>query len=142
MKEAMSTENKVKLFLVDDDKLFLKSLEIDFQQNTNYTIETFTTGERCIAHLNHVPDIIILDYNLDGIEKNAINGIETLDRIKESNPDIPVIMLSSQDNIDIAISSMHHSAVDYVMKNKTSFIRLEKIISTILSHKKLLKELN
>jgi len=37
--------------------------------------------------------VIILDYHLDGIDKSAINGIETLDKIKAINPDIPVIML-------------------------------------------------
>jgi CheY-like chemotaxis protein len=53
--------------------------------------------------------MIILDYHLDGIDKNAMNGIETLDKIKEFNQDIPVVMLSSQDKIDVAISCMHQS---------------------------------
>jgi CheY-like chemotaxis protein len=38
--------------------------------------------------------VIILDYHLDGIDKNAMNGIETLDKIKEFNQGIPVVMLS------------------------------------------------
>jgi DNA-binding NarL/FixJ family response regulator len=36
-----------------------------------------------------------------------MNGIETLDKIKEFNQGIPVVMLSSQDKIDVAISCMH-----------------------------------
>ena len=134
--------NRIKLFLVDDDALFLKSLEIKFKQHADFTIDTFATGELCLQHLENNPDVIILDYHLDGIDKNAMNGLETLDKIKVINPDIPVVMLSSQDKIDIAINCMHHRAFDYVVKSETAFIRLQKIITSIFSFKKIEKELN
>ncbi len=133
--------NKIKLFLVDDDIVFLKSLEAQFLKHTDFIIETYETGEICIEHLSHKPDIIILDYYLNGIDTNAINGIDTLDKIKLTLPNIPVIMLSSQDKIEIAINCMHHSAHDYIVKNETSFIRLQKIISTIYMFKKIENEL-
>lgn len=133
---------KIKLFLVDDDALFLKSLEIEFLQHADFSIETFPTGEACMENLSHTPDIIILDYQLDGIDATAMNGIETLDKIKAVNPDIPVVMLSSQDKIDVAINCMHHRAFDYVVKSETAFIRLQKIITTIFKYKKIEKELS
>lgn len=132
---------KIKLFLVDDDTLFLKSLEIEFLENADFEIETYPTGELCVKNLNNYPDVIILDYHLDGIDKNAINGIETLDLIKKHDIEIPVIMLSSQDKIEVAINCMHHNAFDYVVKSETAFIRLKKIITTIFDHKKMEKEL-
>ena len=138
----MKTTEKIKLFLVDDDALFLKSLEIEFLEHADFTIETYSTGELCIQHLEHKPDVIILDYQLDGIEKNAMNGMETLDKIKEYNQDIPVVMLSSQDKIEVAVNCMHHRAFDYVVKSETAFVRLQKIISTIFRYKKMEKELN
>lgn len=138
----MKNENKVKLFLVDDDALFLKKLEIEFMQHADFEIETFATGELCLDNLKKNPDIIILDYHLDGVDKKAINGMETLDKIKTTNPDIPVIMLSSQDKIDVAIDCMHHRAYDYVVKSETAFMRLQKIITSIFSYKKLEKELS
>lgn len=133
---------KIKLFLVDDDAVFLKSLEIEFLQHADFAIETFATGELCISNLSHSPDVIILDYMLDGLDKNAMNGIEALDRIKEYDQDIPVVMLSAQDKIDVAVNCMHHKAFDYVVKSETAFIRLQKIITTIFRYKKLEKELN
>ena len=132
---------KIKLFLVDDDAVFLKSLEIEFLHHADFIIETFATGELCMENLSHNPDVIILDYHLDGIDKSAMNGIETLDKIKKYNPDIPVVMLSSQDKIDIAINCMHHRAFDYVVKSETAFVRLQKIITTIFRYKKMEKEL-
>ncbi|MCF8448658.1 MAG: response regulator [Taibaiella sp.] len=137
----MNTE-KIKIFLVDDDALYLKSLELDFLQNADFVIETYPTGEECMKHLSHSPDIVILDYYLDGIDKNAINGIDTLDKIKAHNPDISVVMLSSQDKIDVAVNCMHHKAFDYVVKSETAFTRLQKIISTIRQYKKMERELN
>ena len=138
----MNNTHKIKLFLVDDDALFLKSLEIDFLQNGDFDIETFATGELCIANLSHKPDIIILDYQLDGIEKDAMNGLETLDKIKAFNPNIPIIMLSSQDKIGVAINCMHHKAADYVVKSETAFMRLKKIITAVLKFNKMEKQLN
>lgn len=133
---------KIKIFLVDDDALYLKLLEIEFLDHGDFEIETYATGELCIANLHHNPDIIILDYYLDGIDKNAMNGINTLDIIKSVNPEIAVIMLSSQDSIDVAISCMHHKAHDYVMKSETAFIRVQKIITSIFKFQKMEKQLN
>jgi DNA-binding NtrC family response regulator len=134
--------DKIKLFLVDDDAVFMKLLEIEFLNHADFIIETYATGELCLKNLSHNPDVIILDYHLDGIDKNAINGIETLDRIKAVNPDIPVVMLSSQDKIEVAISCMHHRAFDYVVKSETAFLRLQQIITTLFRYKKMEKELS
>ena len=136
------TKDKIKIFLVDDDVVFLKSLEIDFLQSADFTIETYTTGELCLENLSHNPDVIVLDYFLDGTDKTAMDGIKTLDKIKAINPDISVVMLSSQDKIDVAIECMHHRAFDYVVKSETAFLRLQKIFTTIFKYKKMEKELN
>ena len=135
-------KEKIKLCLVDDDAVYLKLLEIEFLQHGDFNIETFATGELCMASLSHSPDVIILDYRLDGIDKTAMNGIQTLDKIKAFNPDIPVVMLSEQDKIDVAIDCMHHRAFDYVVKSETAFMRLQKIITTIFHYKKMEKELS
>ena len=138
----MENENKIKIFLVDDDVVYLKALEIQFLENADFNVETFATGELCIANLSKKPDIIILDYLLDGIEKNAMNGLETLTKIKEFDANIPVIMLSCQDKIEVAVSCMRHKAFDYVVKSETAFIRLKKLISRIFKFKNMEKQLN
>jgi two-component system, OmpR family, response regulator len=133
--------NKLKLFLVDDDVVFLKSLEIEFQQHGDFVIETFVSGEQCVAALPGNPDIIILDYLLDGTDKSAMNGIETLDKVKLFDANVPVIMLSAQDKIEVAVNCMHHKAFDYVVKSETAFLRLQKIITSVFHLRKMEKEL-
>jgi two-component system OmpR family response regulator len=138
----MMNEKKILLFLVDDDALFLKSLEIEFAQSTQSVIKKFATGELCLENLAQNPDIIILDYYLNSVDKNAINGLETLDRIKTAFPQIPVIMLSSQDKIAVAVNCMKHQAFDYIVKSETAFIRLQKSITTIFHYQKIEKALS
>ena len=133
---------KIKLFLVDDDALFLKSVEIEFLQHADFIIKTFASGEILLDNLSGNPDVIILDYHLNGIDKDAIDGIATLDKIKNVKPDIPVVILSSQDKIEVAVNCMHHLAFDYVVKSETAFVRLQKIITTIFQYKKMEKQLN
>jgi DNA-binding NtrC family response regulator len=138
----MKDKNKIKLFLVDDDAVFLKLLEIEFVEHSDFSVETYITGEQCIANLTHNPDVIVLDYHLDGNDKSAMNGLNTMDKIKAVNPGIPVIILSCQDKIEVAVNCMHHGALDYVVKSETAFLRLEQIIETLFLHKKMEKELN
>jgi len=135
-------KNKIRIFLVDDDAVFLKLLEIEFLEHADFEIETYVTGESCIENLSHKPDIVILDYLLDGVERDVMNGLETLDKIKAFNAEIPVIILSAQDKIDVAVNCMHHFAFDYVVKSETAFMRLQKIITTIFETKKLKKQLS
>ena len=71
-----------------------------------------------------------------------MNGLETLTKIKEFDANIPVIMLSCQDKIEVAVSCMRHKAFDYVVKSETAFIRLKKLISRIFKFKNMEKQLN
>lgn len=138
----MQNPKKIKVFIIDDDDLFLKSLVIQFKEIPIYEVVTFATGELCIEEIHNTPDIVILDYHLDSIEKNAMNGLKTLDIIKKMNNEIPVIMVSAQDKIEVAVSCIHHKAFDYVVKSETAFVRLQKIIKAIFKYKKMERELN
>ena len=138
----MSNRKQTLIFIVDDDALYLKSLEIEFSQNNDSEVKTFATGELCMESIPQKPDVIILDYYLNSINSNAINGLQILDKIKTSNPQIPVIMLSSQDNIEVAVNCMRHKALDYFVKSETAYMRLEKAINDIQHNQKVQKTLD
>lgn len=133
----MENSQKIKLFLVDDDAVFLKLLEIEYQQITGFEIETYLTGELCIENLHHHPDIIVLDYHLNGNDRKAMDGMKTLDNIKANHPDIPVVMLSAENDMDVALNCMHHKAIDYVVKNKSAFMHLQNTINTIFDYQEM-----
>lgn len=132
----MKVDDGIKIFLVDDDALFLKLLEIEFLQHGGFIVETYLTGELCIQNLSQNPDVVVLDFHLNSIDENAMDGIETLDKIKLFNPDIQVVMLSSQEEMDVALKCMHHHVHDYVLKGETAFMRLQQVIMTNIVTKK------
>jgi DNA-binding NtrC family response regulator len=124
--------NKKLIFMADDDQAFLKAVEIDFEDDDVFSVQTFPNGEQLIESLSVDPDIVILDYHLNGVDKSAMNGRKTMVAIKAENPLIPVIILSSQENVGTAISCVQNGAFDYIVKSEMAFFRLRKTLSSLL----------
>jgi DNA-binding NtrC family response regulator len=110
------------VFLIDDDKLFLTSLSHQLK-DTFRKVEAFSTGEEFLKQLKKGPCVIILDYYLNSCYKDAMNGLEVLKKIKQVNPKAEVIMLSSQEKMEIAVDTIKHGAYDYIVKNHNVFLR-------------------
>ena len=133
---------KKKIVLVDDDTVFLKMLQADLMEHDNFEIETYPTGEQFLEKISNSIDLVILDFHLNGVNQKAMNGLETLDKIKSFNTEIPVIMLSSQDKIEVAIDCIHHGAIDYIVKSETAFFKVNQSITKLFEFKKIEKELS
>jgi DNA-binding NtrC family response regulator len=120
----------ISIFIVDDDPNQANMLK-EFISNSEYNIQTFTSGEDCIKNLGSNPDIIFLDYHFDLLGPNAMNGIDILKEIKSRNPKVDVVMISSQDKIEVAMNTMKFGAFDYIVKGETAFHRAENAINNI-----------
>lgn len=131
----MANIKTITVFLVDDNALYLKNLERFFSSKPYYNLVSFSTGELCLEALSLNPDIVILDYHLDGIVKNSINGLETLIRIRSVNPHIPVVMLSGETDLEVVKKCMIHDASEFIIKSDICFARLREIITTIFIDK-------
>jgi two-component system, OmpR family, response regulator len=121
----MRPSSELSVFLVDDDKMFLTSLHHQLKEmfRSKTKIQSFSTGEECLKHLKEKPDIIILDYYLDGKYKDAMNGLEVLKKIMQVDSGTKVIMLSGQEKMEVAVDTIKHGAYDYIVKNDNVFIR-------------------
>lgn len=126
----MSRKMVKKVFVVDDDEMMAMALEDHLTRNTLHEIHVFTTGEECIKNLRMQPDIIILDYNLNSVQKEAANGMAILEAIKKLNRDIPVILFSSQDAYSVALQSINRGATQYVIKDESAFDNIVAICNT------------
>ena len=140
----MKAKKKTNVFLVDDDPLFLEALRhfLSEGNKTSLNIKTFSTGEACLEQMDENPDIVILDYYLNSSVKKAMNGIAVLKRIKHSHPLVKVVLLSAQDNVEIAMETIEHGAFDYVYKSESAFVRIKNIIMNISHGNSLAKELD
>lgn len=115
---------KRKIFVVDDDPFHLLLMkQILISQNED-NISLFSTGIDCLDSIHLNPEIVFLDHNMD-----IYTGYEVLRKIKRYNPNIFVIMVSSQEEISTAVNSLKHGAFDYVQKNE----KLEHTITESLS---------
>lgn len=131
----MDKKNQIDIFLVEDDKIFLLALKADIESafnKINIKIHSFSTGETCMMKFSQViPRVVILDYRLNSKYPDAADGIKVLDWIKMENNETDVIMLTSDDHIDIALESFHHGASDYVVKTETKFNKINYSLSNI-----------
>jgi CheY-like chemotaxis protein len=124
----MRTPESIYVFIVDDDKLFQHALEHHLRDKIKLPVcfLRFSTGEECLANLWVRPDLIILDYRLDTLNKTAMTGIEVLEKIRKITPAIPILMISGQAALEIKVMSLERGAVDFIEKNNQAFERIDQ----------------
>ncbi len=125
------------IFIVDDDPVLAEMLKDHLSKMTSYQIKIFETGEDCLNHIQEKPGIVFLDFYLNSVNKDAMDGLDVLQEIKKIDPDIDVVMLSGQDKIEVAVKTMQYGAFDYIVKGESSFYRAEKAVFNIYRFKKL-----
>ncbi len=130
----MENNSAFTVFLVDDDKMYLKAAQTQLLQQKKINIKTFSSGEECLKNLNLNPNIVFLDYSLDSEDPNAKNGIQILKKIKAVNENINIVMLSGQAKLEVAVEAMKNGAYDYVMKNEDAHLRIQNIITNLLKN--------
>ncbi|MEL6193766.1 MAG: response regulator, partial [Bacteroidota bacterium] len=119
----MQDQQALSVFVVEDDEWYRELLAYNLELNPDYQITKFETGTDCIQALNQRPDIITLDYRLPDME-----GSEVLKRIKEFDPEIEVIIISEQENIETAVELLKMGAYDYLVKAQDIRDRLLNVV--------------
>ncbi len=104
-----------KIFIIDDDRFFGEMLKHYLTLNPDYEVYLFNTGNDCLANLFMKPDIICIDFGLPDIQ-----GDQLFKKIQNIYPDLPIIVVSGQENIEIAINFLKQGAKDYIVKNEHS----------------------
>ncbi len=138
----MYTNRSLNISLIDDDAQMREMLKDFFKENYPLSVvSSFSTGEAALKGIVNEPDLIVLDYHLDSVDKQAMNGIQVLKHLKDRFPHVPVIFLSGQEKMEVAANTMKYGAWDYILKNESAFHRLEIHINNILGHVDLKKHL-
>lgn len=99
------------IFIVDDEESILKMLTHWCKNQWNYEVKTFGNGTDFLNSLSENPDLVLLDIMLPDI-----NGNEILSRIRQRDLHLPVIMLSAQGSVEVALDSIRLGAFDYFPK--------------------------
>jgi DNA-binding NarL/FixJ family response regulator len=119
------------IFVVDDDPMYNEMLVLHLSDNPINVIKSFSTGEDCLKHLYESPDIVVLDYNLDTVVPDAMDGMKILDKIRKEDDEIKVIMLSSQEQYGVAMQTIRHGAVQYLIKDAEAFKKIDELLKEL-----------
>lgn len=100
--------------LIVEDETDIRTLIAGILQDEGHeTREASTSDEALAAVRAREPNLVILDVWLKG---SSMDGIELLDTIKESAPDLPVIIISGHGTVETAVSAIRKGAYDYIVK--------------------------
>lgn len=102
----------MKRILIIDDETSIRRTLRDILENEGYAIDDAPDGSEGLklVKANHY-DVVLCD-----IKMPKMDGLEVLDKILESNSDVPVVMISGHGNIDTAVDAIRKGAYDYISK--------------------------
>ena len=129
------------IFLVDDDELYLLRLKDHLEDKLPFKVKIYiyTSGEECLKNLNLEPDIIVIDYYFTpvdgGSEKKLMNGIELISQLKKSAPDVHLIMLTCETDVEVANMAISEGAKDYIVKYEYAPMQLQYLINNVILHR-------
>jgi DNA-binding NtrC family response regulator len=133
----MDAQTPIRIFAVEDDPTYTKFLTFVFDLNPEIEVRFFENGKSCLDALHEQPNIITLDYSLPDI-----SGNEVLKSIKQTDPNIQVIIVSGQEDISTAVELLKLGAYDYISKDDDTKDRLLVSISNASKNVSLLNEIS
>ena len=101
-----------KILLVDDEPGMLRYIKTLLEVD-DYKVETATTGEEALEKVEKglAPDLVLLDVLMPGID-----GLQTLEQIRQKQPGLKVVMLSCVNDTRKVVQAMNLGAQDYLTK--------------------------
>lgn len=114
------------IFIIEDSEIYSTMLNYVLSKDKCIDTMIFNNIEECQHYNGRKPNLIILDHNLNGIE-----DLTPFKLIKELYKKIPIIIMSSEDDIDIIFKYMDIGATDYVIKDDTCFDLIRNVVNSI-----------
>lgn len=132
-------KKEIKVLHIDDsylDRMLVK--DILSQDSTDFILQGAETREKFEELISQqIFDIILSDFNILGFD-----GLQVLEVIKKTNPDLPVVIITGTGSEEVAIKAMKMGAADYVIKSVKHIRSLPQVIINVLEHKQKEIELN
>jgi DNA-binding NtrC family response regulator len=123
-----------KVLLVDDEEEFVETLA-ERMRNRGMDVATSNSGGEALELVDKEPyDVVVLDLQMPGMD-----GIEVLERIKQRQPDIQVVLLTGHATVEKGVEAMKHGALEFLEK-PIDLSTLSEIIHQAKAEKMILVE--
>lgn len=123
------------IYIVEDDPWYGEILTYHLSLNPDYKVTRFETAKACLAKMYLKPDLVTIDFSLPDMK-----GDELYKEIKAINPAVPVIVISSQEDITVAVNLLKMGVNDYMIKDEATKDILWNCIIRIRENQELKKE--
>jgi two-component system, NtrC family, response regulator AtoC len=124
-----------KIFIVEDDKWYGEILAYHLGLNPDYKVTRYESAKDCLAKLSDKPDLITIDFSLPDMQ-----GDELFRKIREVNPTVPVVIISGQDEVTVAVKLLKMGVSDYLIKDEATKDLLWNSVVKIRENQSLKKE--
>ena len=121
--------NQEPVIFVVEDNLMYQNLIAKELESVSRNIHFYTNGEACLGELDKAPSVIVMDYNLDG----KLNGLDTLQQVRNTHPDVYVILFSSQKGLNTKEAFRRYGSFDFLEKNSLSLHTLHQMVDGVIS---------
>ncbi|MBI1343595.1 MAG: response regulator [Terrimonas sp.] len=100
------------IFIVEDDPWYGEILEYHLSLNPDYHITRYTSGKECLDNLYKKPDLVSIDFSLPDM-----TGDQLFQKIRATNDQLPVIVISGQEEVSVAVDLLKNGVTDYIIKD-------------------------
>lgn len=130
------SKDSYKVFVVEDDKWYNNFLKYTVSLNPEYTVETFFNAKDALLKIHEKPDLITVDYSMPDM-----NGEDLIKKIKDQNPEIQIIVISGQEDVQTAVQLLKLGVYDYILKDEDTKNRLLNTIQNARNNTSLKQEI-
>jgi DNA-binding NtrC family response regulator len=121
-----------KIFIVEDDPWYAQILKHQITMNPDFEVSIFSNGKSCLEQLYQKPNAITIDFHLPDMK-----GEQLIDKIKATNNEIPLIVISGQEEISVAVDLLKKGISDYIIKNDNTKTFIWNALLKIFENQKL-----
>ena len=133
----MNDSRTYRIFIVEDDPWYGEVLKYQLSLNPDYELHRFTNGKDCLNYLGTcIPDLVTIDYSLPDT-----NGADLFRRLQQRLPDVPVIVISGQKDVETAVGLLQAGVHDYFVKDDRTKDLLWNAILKIRENQSLKQEI-
>jgi DNA-binding NtrC family response regulator len=125
-----------RIFIIEDDSFYGELLRYQLSLNEDFEVTLFKDANSFLKNLGEEPDILCVDFILPDMK-----GDELLKTLKKQRPDLPVVIISGQEDISVAVNLLKLGASDYLVKNKNTKDMLWNSIQRLRENLELKQEL-
>jgi DNA-binding NarL/FixJ family response regulator len=119
------------IFFVDDEPMFINLMEYTFKCRTGYSVKTFNSGEACMESMHMKPDLVVVDFFLNG-DDSQMTGMDLVKQIKKISPATLLVFLSGNDDEAVIKEAKDLGVEKYILKDGYFIDNLIECVSKIL----------